>query len=98
MFNINTILTKKVQIYFKVMINYIIALTSHARRNNLMSFCSSDDIVGQLKAADSTLTSVSALEIVKAMYSGDFEDNQSVISFYEGNTALLTDMHFKNCS
>lgn len=50
-----------------------------------------DDIVGQLKAADSTLTSVSALEIVKAMYSGDFEDNQSVISFYEGNTALLTD-------
>ena len=35
----NTISTKKVQIYFEVMINYIIALTSHARRNNLMSFC-----------------------------------------------------------
>ena len=40
MFNINTILTKKVQIYFEVMINYIIALTSHVRRNNLMTFCS----------------------------------------------------------
>ena len=25
--------------YFEVMINYIIALTLHARRNNLMSFC-----------------------------------------------------------
>ena len=36
----NTILTKKVQIYFEDMINYIIAITSHVRRNNLMSFCS----------------------------------------------------------
>ena len=26
--------------YFEVMINYIIAVTSHARRNNLISFCS----------------------------------------------------------
>ncbi len=26
--------------YFEVMINYIVAVTSHARRNNLMSFCS----------------------------------------------------------
>ena len=40
MFNINTILTKKVQIYFEVMINYIIAVTSHARRDNLIPFCS----------------------------------------------------------
>ena len=40
MFNITTILTKMVLNYFEVMINYIIALTSHARRNNLMSFCS----------------------------------------------------------
>ena len=35
-----TILTKMVQIYFEVMINYIIAVTSHARRNNVMQFCS----------------------------------------------------------
>ena len=39
MFNIITILTKMVLNYFEVMINYIIAVTSHARRNNLMSFC-----------------------------------------------------------
>ena len=35
LFNINTILTKKVQIYFEVMINYIIAVISHVRRNNV---------------------------------------------------------------
>ena len=40
LFQYDTILTRKVQIYFEVMINYIIALTLHARRNNLMSFCS----------------------------------------------------------
>ena len=39
LFNITTILTKMVLNYFEVMINYIIAVTSHARRNNLMSFC-----------------------------------------------------------
>ena len=39
MFNIITIFTKKVLSYFEVMINYITALTSPARRNNLMSFC-----------------------------------------------------------
>ena len=33
----NTILSKKVQNYFEVMMNYIIAVTSCARRNNLMS-------------------------------------------------------------
>ena len=40
LFQYDTILTRKVQIYFEVMINYIIALTLHVRRNNLMSFCS----------------------------------------------------------
>ena len=35
-----TILTKKVQIYFEVMITYIIAVTLHVRRNNVMPFCS----------------------------------------------------------
>ena len=39
LFNIITILAKKVLNYFEVMINYIIALTLHARRNNLMSLC-----------------------------------------------------------
>jgi hypothetical protein len=33
----NTILSKKVQNYLEVMINYIIAVTLHARRNNLIS-------------------------------------------------------------
>ena len=40
LFNITTIFTKMVLNYFEVMINYIIAVNSHARRNNLMSFCS----------------------------------------------------------
>ena len=39
LFNIATILTKKVLNYFEVMKNYIIAVTLHARRNNVMSFC-----------------------------------------------------------
>ena len=39
MFNIITIFTKMVLNYFEDMINYIIAVTSHARRNNLMTFC-----------------------------------------------------------
>ena len=34
------IITKMVQICFKVMINYIIAVTSHARRNNVFGFLS----------------------------------------------------------
>ena len=33
----NTILTKKIQNYFEVMIIYIIAGTSHFRRNNVRS-------------------------------------------------------------
>ena len=40
LFNITTILTKMVLNYFEVMINYIVAVNSHARGNNLMSFCS----------------------------------------------------------
>ena len=39
LFNIRPIFTKKVLNYFKVMTNYIIAVTLHAKRNNLMSFC-----------------------------------------------------------
>jgi acetyl-CoA carboxylase/biotin carboxylase 1 len=50
-----------------------------------------DDIVGQLKAADSSLTRVSALEIVKSMYDGDFENNESVIAFYEAKAVELAD-------
>ena len=37
MFNINTILTKKVQIYLEAMINYRIAVTLHARKNIVRS-------------------------------------------------------------
>jgi len=50
-----------------------------------------DDIIGQLKAADSSLDRVKALEMIKTMYSGDFEDNQAVISFYQENAADLAD-------
>ena len=37
LFQYDTILTRKVQIYFEVMINYIIALTLHARKNIVRS-------------------------------------------------------------
>ena len=40
LFNIRPILAKMVLNYFEVMINYIIAVSLHVRRNNLMSFCS----------------------------------------------------------
>jgi acetyl-CoA carboxylase / biotin carboxylase 1 len=50
-----------------------------------------DEIVGQLKAADSSLTRVSALEIIKSMYDGDFENNESVIAFYEAKAVELAD-------
>ena len=35
----NTTFTKMIQISFEVMINYIIAVTLHARTNNVMPFC-----------------------------------------------------------
>ena len=40
MFHITTNLTKRVLNYFEIMINYKVAVTSHVKRNNLMSFCS----------------------------------------------------------
>ena len=36
----NNYFTKMVLNYFEVMINYIIAVSLHVRRKNLMSFCS----------------------------------------------------------
>ena len=36
----NTILSKKDQNYFDLKMNYTIAVSSHARRNNLISVCS----------------------------------------------------------
>ena len=40
LFNITTIIAKKVLNDFEVMINYIIAESLHVRRNNVMPFCS----------------------------------------------------------
>ena len=40
LFNTTTILNKMVLNHFEVMISYTIAVTMHARRKNLMSFCS----------------------------------------------------------
>lgn len=46
-----------------------------------------DDLVAQLKAADDTLDSSAALDMLKSMCTADWEDNQAVISFYADNSA-----------
>ena len=68
MFNINTILTKKVQIYFEIMINYIIAVALHVRRNNVFRFLSTsnfmDDIMNVMNSdrIDSVFTATLELK------------------------------------
>jgi len=42
-----------------------------------------DDVVGKLKEADSELNTAAATAIIKSMYSGEWEDNQAIISFFD---------------
>jgi acetyl-CoA carboxylase/biotin carboxylase 1 len=42
-----------------------------------------DSYVDQLRAADESLTKGSAIEILQSMYSGDWEDDKTAVSFYE---------------
>ena len=44
---------------------------------------SEDDFVSQLISADSSLTTDSATSVLKELFSGDWEDNKAVASFYE---------------
>lgn len=41
-----------------------------------------DDVVGQMRAADSSLTKDSATSTLEAMFQGDWEDNKSVAAFF----------------
>ena len=49
-----------------------------------------DNYVKQLKAADPSLDSSSALEIVKGMCSADWEDNQAVLAYFTENDEAIT--------
>jgi len=46
-----------------------------------------DDLVAQLKAADESLDSNSAIDIIKSMCTADWDDNQAVISFLADNAS-----------
>jgi acetyl-CoA carboxylase/biotin carboxylase 1 len=50
-----------------------------------------DDVVGQLRAADPSLTKNSATEIIKSMFSGDWEDNKAVAAFFEEKATEVSD-------
>ena len=50
-----------------------------------------DDFAGKLVAADASMTRESALESLKAMFSGDFADNKAVAAFYEEKGAEIED-------
>lgn len=50
-----------------------------------------DDVVGQLMAADASLTSNAARDILEGMFSGDWEDDKSVVAFFKENAAELGD-------
>jgi len=46
-----------------------------------------DDLVSKLKAADDTLTTDAAVDIIKGMCSADWEDNQAVIDFFAASAS-----------
>merc|ERR1712151_1234703 len=48
-----------------------------------------DDVVAQLKEADSSLDTA-ATDVIKAMYDGDWEDNQAVISFFDSEAEAIS--------
>lgn len=50
-----------------------------------------DHIVGELRKADSSLSKDAATDIVKSMYSGDWEDNRAVATFFEAEADKLAD-------
>ena len=49
-----------------------------------------DNYVSQLKAADPSLGSKGALEIIKGMCSADWEDNHAVLDFYSANDGVIS--------
>eukprot|EP00934_Nitzschia_sp_Nitz4_P007784 Nitzschia sp. Nitz4//scaffold73_size107353//70390//77204//NITZ4_004327-RA/size107353-processed-gene-0.30-mRNA-1//-1//CDS//3329557497//7774//frame0 len=50
-----------------------------------------DHFVAQLLAADDKLTTEGALDMLKGLYSGDFDDNKAVVNFYQTQTGIVND-------
>jgi len=50
-----------------------------------------DDAVSRLKAADISLTSDQARVILKGMFSGDWEDDKSVVTFFKDSVTAISD-------
>jgi len=48
-----------------------------------------DDVVGQMRAFDSSLSREAALKSVESMFSGDWEDNKAVATFYQEKSAEI---------
>mmetsp|Transcript_10466 Transcript_10466/g.13856 ORF Transcript_10466/g.13856 Transcript_10466/m.13856 type:complete len:2095 (+) Transcript_10466:147-6431(+) len=48
-----------------------------------------DDFVSQLCSASSSLSKAGAMDVVKSMFSGDYEDNKAVAEFFESNAEDL---------
>ena len=46
-----------------------------------------DDAIGEMMAADSSITKESATESLQGLFSGDWEDNKAVVSFFEEKSA-----------
>lgn len=53
---------------------------------------SEDDYCGQLRAADPSLTKDQATTMLRGMFNGDWEDNKSVVSFFEEKAVDLADL------
>jgi len=49
-----------------------------------------DNYVAELKAADPSLDSAAALDIIKGMCSADWEDNEAVLDYYAANDADIS--------
>ena len=50
-----------------------------------------DNFVDQLKAADSSVTRESGLDLLKGLFSGDWSDNKAVAEFYESDLDKVND-------
>ena len=51
-----------------------------------------DDYIGKLQTADPSLTKEKAETMLRGMYSGDWEDNKSVVKFFEEKATELSDL------
>ena len=52
---------------------------------------SEDSIIDQLMAADSSVSKDDALDMIKSLFSGDWEDNQAVATFFDESADALAD-------